>query len=492
MDKIKKIRIASGGVLALVIFIFLFLGVVPTGHINYSLDYTDTKKSNYFIGRPTPAERIGTSSGNLIITGEPIYLSLSTPRRFNQAAVKIRYKNPDNLPLIETGIMVDKITKQYDLQPIENRTIEQLLYVWDKSQEDGLILLQKEKKYNNIDSFLSDLPPRKEIGVYNYDLPGQFVIGDYKPSPGERKITHPLRGTYQFYTYVKNEKLDFSFEVTDLNLNKDTDGITIDLYHNGRVVESRRLDDDGIIDDIGRKSPDMGIKISLSDLPEGVYKINFKCNDDIVTQSIVTSQSKIAFINRLWLYEDNLPRQSALRTNSSLIYSQTSNPASLQKILVNGKELEINETYRQFSQAVDSVLSKIVMEKSDIVISGNGLFSFDDGMFFNPEMTRITGNINPESAGIKYIIARYQPLASIDGWRETSAILNLENTYRESRRHLWGDPGKYSMIISVPGLRADDGNDEQIEIDRIDISLAGTSLVDKVKKIYQNIQKNDK
>lgn len=484
-----KFRIFFALILAS-IFIFLIIeGVVPTGHIKYDLFYPEESRSNFFIGKPTPAERIDSTSSEFDLIGEPVYITLSTPRRFNKAVLKIKFNNQNDMPVIEAGIMTDKITKTYDLKPVENRIIDRLSYVWDKTQEGEIIFLQKDRKYNDIKSFLNDLPPRNEIGVYNYELPGKFILKDYKPESYERTISHSFRGPYQFYTYIKNEKLDFSFDITDLNQNKDPDNIEINLYHEGALIDSRKLEDDGIETDNGQESPERGIMLSDSGLPEGVYKIEVKCNNDIITDKIKTTQSRISFLNRLWIVDKNFDKNSTLYTDSLVLSAQTENPGSLQEISIDGKKFGIKETYRQYSEQTERPTASVKLEKSDIIISGNGLFGFDDKMFFDPELKKVSGNIDPEKSGIKYIIANYSPPLTIDGWREATVFLDLERSYRELIPSLIGDPGKYSLIISVPGLRADDNVNDRITIQNIDIDLYGTNLADKINKIYKIFSK---
>ena len=85
----------------------------------------------------------------------------------------IRYKNDNELPIIELGVLTDKIQWLYDLEPIENQIIDKLGLVWSVVEQDGLILLQKEKKYDSIEDFL------RNYSNFSQDLPSHSKLSQY-------------------------------------------------------------------------------------------------------------------------------------------------------------------------------------------------------------------------------------------------------------------------------------------------------------------------
>jgi len=210
---------------------------------------------NYFISKLTPEERVGpiardkeTGSYSQAVAGDPVYFSLRTPRRFDRATLILKYRRPkttgsaaENLitaPVIEAGVLVDKTVWRHDLKPIDNQIINRLSRTWNIKEKNGLILLQRGKKYGSIDEFLNNLPPRNEIALYNYDLKTNFILKGYEPLKLGSEASRSLRGDWQFYTYIKNENLDFTFDFKDLNRNKDKDDIGLFLYHNGRLIDA--------------------------------------------------------------------------------------------------------------------------------------------------------------------------------------------------------------------------------------------------------------
>ena len=152
---LNKIRTTLWSILALTVLWLFYMAIVPSGKITYIQDFN---QDNYFIQKLTPAERIEDKrNGAQKIIGDPVYFSLRTPRRFDSAKVTIKYKNNSDLPIIETGVLVDKVLWRYDTKLVENKIIDRLAMVWNAIENNGTILLQKQKKYNSIEEFLNNL-----------------------------------------------------------------------------------------------------------------------------------------------------------------------------------------------------------------------------------------------------------------------------------------------------------------------------------------------
>jgi hypothetical protein len=473
MKNIIKIRIVLWAVLGAVVVWLLYMGVVPSGQIAYVKDFSD---DNYFIKKLTPEERVKDMiDGGQKIIGDPVYFALRTPRRFSKVMLELKYRNESELPVIEAGVLVDKTVWRYNLQPIENRIIDQLALVWDVTRKDSVMLLQKEKKFNSIDEFLNNLPDREEMALYNYDLKTEYVLPSYASSSEERVINYALRGSFEFYTYIKGEVLDFTFNFADLNQNKDHDPIDLYLYYDNQLLTSRHLDDNDLAIDNGEVSDRGEIKIKLGSLPEGVYKIELKVNDDIVTKKIITKQSKLAFINKVWLV--NGDKNISLYSDSNVLQAKIINPGSLQTIKAKEKELAISETYKQFSLKVATGTYEIKIDKGDIILAGDGVFSFSPDDLFNPQFKKVTLGFDINQEGINYVLARYNIPKTEEEWKIAQAEFDLTRAYREFK--------KYNIILAIPGLRVDDDIKDFIEVDEIKMELEGTILLEKINKMIK-------
>ncbi|MBU4375493.1 hypothetical protein KKH38_03260, partial [Patescibacteria group bacterium] len=96
------------------------MAIVPSGKISYvRRDFGISPPNyNYFISKLTPEDRVALTSeaklpaGSLAswkITGDPVYFSLRTLRKFDKAKLTLKYKNENALPIIEAGILADSV-----------------------------------------------------------------------------------------------------------------------------------------------------------------------------------------------------------------------------------------------------------------------------------------------------------------------------------------------------------------------------------------------
>jgi len=471
------IRVALWLILAVVLSWFTYLKIVPSGRISYIYDFI---KPSFFIGKLSPAERVVLSQGQAEAKGDPVYFSLRPPRRFERAKVTIKFKNTTEFPVVEIGLLNDKIAWSYDLKPLQNKIIDQLALVWPVVYgQTGGRLIEREREYDTVEEFLSNLPAHEEIALYDYSLKNKFLLDKYSPAKEKQSINYGFRGSYQFYTYIKNEDLDYVFDFVDLNINKDNDPVDIKVYSADGLIRTEHVADDLVA------SSERQSRLKISDLDEGVYRLSFIANDDIVTKNITTAQSQFALINRVWLAEGN-QKNLTLYTNSRLVSAQTINPASKSKVKVGGQTLDLSETYQQFSLKTSSQSAspklqpgepiKVELTKDDIIISGDGVFSLNEDSLLDPRFKDVNANIDINQEKINYILTNYQAPSKSDEWQSATAEFDLTKAYQEN--------GKYQFLISIPGLKAEDSAAGALIIKEIRVDLSGTSLKQKLKKIF--------
>lgn len=467
MDKnIAAIRIILWLILVLSIGFFAYMKICPSGAISYVHDFSG---QNYFIGKLSPEERVELRSDEVEIKGDPVYFSLATPRRFERAKITVKFKNTTDFPIMEIGLLNDKNSWNYDLKPLQNKIMDQLYLAWHAiSDKNGTILAEREKKYGSVSDFLSNLPPKNEMALYHYDLKAEFALDEYEPSPESSRIGCKLRGSYQFYTYIKNEWLDFVFDFSDLNINADDDPVAIKIYSKQAEIYATLVEDDKK-ENLARRA-----NIKIPDLPEGVYRFSIIANDDIITESITSRQSRFVLKNKAWLAGNK--ENTVLFTDSRIMNVQAMNPASVGKIKIGGDFLDISEPYRQFSMKIQNRAARIELPKSDVIISGDGVFGFAQDELFNPAVKSVDANLGINAEKINYVLADYKTPADFEDWRVASAEFDLTRAYREK--------GKYKFLISVPGMKAENSHSGEVAIKEIKIDLAGISLVEKIKRYY--------
>ncbi|MCK5766930.1 MAG: hypothetical protein KAH35_00950 [Candidatus Atribacteria bacterium] len=404
--------------------------------------------------------------------------------------MQIKYKNKGDVPLIEAGVLVDNISWRYDLKPVQNKLIDQFSLVWEKEIKNDLLILKRPSfASNTIECNFFDKQASSSdvntLAVYNYDLNKDYVLTDYEPINEDlEKIDnfHSLRASWQLTTYIKNEDLNFNFLFKDLNLNKEEDGIELLLFYRDELIDSRAILDDGIYGDSAQISEDISLNFRVPNLPEGVYKIQLRANDDIVTTEIASKQSKLVFVNNIRLIRES-DEEFIIFSDSGKIQAKTIYPDSLQDIKIGDSKLRLTETYRQFESDISAVfatsgLKILEIEKDGIFLSGNGVFSFTSDAFFNPNIKRAVDGLNVNESGVNCIISGYKPPLREDDYYIANIFLDLKDAYHENNI--------YSFIISAPDLKIDDGVDDYLEIEEIRIKLKGKSLREKILEAISN------
>lgn len=474
MKFVVKLRIFLWSGLAFVVLFLFWQAIVPFGNITYTVDFDDY---SYFIPKLTPAERMETGESSVKIVGDPVYFTLRTPRTFNKANLEIKYKASDNIRLLEIGPLADKTIWRYNLRPIYNKTIEQLGLAWSVLEENGIMFLQRDKHYDSLESFLASPLLQEEIAIYNYDWTREYILPNYSSTSKETIVDIPLRGAYQFYTYIKDEELNFKFTLADLNQNKDRDNIELILYYQDEIIFTKNIEEVSAAEN--DELVELGeIEIKQSGLPEGVYKLELRASDDIVTRSIVTEQGKIAFINKIRLLRDN-QENIKIYTDASKLNAVTPHPDRLQTIKVGSEILDLNDTYKLISLDIPLTLAtntkdkstELTLELDGVTISGNGVFAFTREQMINPRLKKVDENIDINVEGINYVLANYTSPKENDSWQVANIQVDLKQAYRER--------GAYQFIISVPGIQ--DG--EYVDIDEIKVELKGKNLIEKLKEI---------
>lgn len=474
--------------------LIVWFKVVPLGRATYSVSYPQGFNflgGKGFIGHLTPAERVKVESNRMPeVIGDPVYFSVFTPRTFNEAKITIVYQ--DNLgtstPIIETGVLVDNVIWRYKLAPLENKWFSNYFSNWEKISENGNLLLQKDDNYKTVSDFLDDLKNKPEKICQNGDVSSCVVfyntskLNNYLPEKinlnpvnNFEPINIPLQGTHQFYFYISNQSdfLDFDFDITDLNLDKKPDPVTISVYRGEEKIYSTTIADNNGLESSGEvRNYFVPVAFSGKDNKPGLYKLEIKVSDDIVIKKISKAPAALNIVGKLH------PVKSAkqpinLWTSNSSIKLTTNNPASLQELKYGDQRFNLDEAYKQFEFSnFEPGVKKISLTKDDIFLETDGVFSFSPDSFFDPSFIEVNQKYLPET-NHQYVLANYQfPKVRNDNYKEASVVLDTKEAYRER--------GKYSFMISVPGLSlANQGN---LLIKEIRIDFSGRTIFDKIKE----------
>jgi hypothetical protein len=161
-------------------------------------------------------------------------------------------------------------------------------------------------------------------------------------------------------------------------------------------------------------------------------------------------------------------------TDSSFIQVTTDNPASRQILDFGDQSFALSETYHQFEFSDNSAsVQRIHLRHDDVILENNGVFAFNRETLFDPQLSSVDRHFVLDD-NLAYVLADYQTPQDLGtGWKEATAVLDTAGAYREK--------GKYSFILSVPGLsQVNQGN---LEIKEIKVTFSGTTLKDKLTQI---------
>ncbi|MFH1564970.1 MAG: hypothetical protein ABIC82_03920 [bacterium] len=442
----------------------------------------DFKKPNAFISHLYPIGRLSEISKtdgkhSQTIKIDPVYFDLELPANYQTATIQMTYQSKAR-PIIEIGALASKNIWNFQIQPMQNLIIDELIGKWDKTQKGETILLQREKKYNSIDSFIENLPLIDEIAVFNYNLPYEYIYPNYEKSDEYLEIQQKLKGQHSFYTYLGDgEDMDFSFWIEDLNERNGSDEGEIEIYRGSELIKKQIIPDDGIVDENKTKNDSREWKINLENPKSGLYKINLLFPDDILINKIKTKQKLIAFVNKLNLCNGENPQYSIrLFSNSSLFKAAVNSTSGFQTVKVDGQELDIQELNIEYIKDIENAENgyNIEIPKGSILISGDGLFSFGAEQFFNPRIKVLNKKDNLD--GINYIIANYHPPILSDGWIVGKTVLNLLALNKENN--------KVKIIISAPNLNRAKG---EVIINEIRVILETRPFFTKVRERLYNV-----
>lgn len=481
-----KLRLIFGLIILILALVFLYLKIVPFGRITYSRTWPRGLASGKgFIYDFKPAERIDNADSSILkIVADPVYFSLSSPRAFDSAEITVKYRDKlsSSTPLVEIGVLRDKLTGQYDLEPLQNNLVDRYRFSWLHLEDaNGRLILQAEKYYADPAEFIKDLKagnlkncpggPSSCVATYNYPLDLPFRLPDYS-AIAPTVISQPLRGAQQFYVYFPAGAWRLAFNFTDLNLDKGQDPITVNVYSGDKIIATKILDDNNPTPDSGKSEEK---KIILNGQQgSGLYRVEVRVSDDIVMSKLESSSDKLAFINKIWPVSG--AGSLTLFTDASYIGVSTLNPASLGAVSFGGKDFSLDKTYRQFSFSGSAGVNKIVLKKDDLVLENSGVFSFSGTSLINPGTRKIDRYFYP-SDDVRYIIAAYERPLEDNGIKTAHATLGLKGADNENN--------KYTFLISIPGLDGANGAAQYLEIKEISIKLTGKTIFEKIGEIFK-------
>jgi hypothetical protein len=411
-------------------------------------------RPNALIGPLVPESRLlplgmaadGTLYRSLV--EEPINFNVRLPSTFKTAEVAVKYAG--DAKVVELGGLVSRETWSNDLRPGQNLAIANS--GWEKVEEKGTALYQREKKYRTLSEFYEN-PPASGVAVYRADYASAIKIPGYVPSANESVYRTAYRGAASLRVYLKNEKLNIRWRVQEVNRHLGSDSFTATAFLGKERVAFAAYADDGNDQADGKLSGFYELRLS-SDRPlTGIVRIDLPAADDVIFRETITPHAKFVFGGRFYAADNvgylNAPAAFSLVTNGRRVYATTAHPEAFQEISAGGNRLTVDDVNKRYSISVaDSVrqigLAEIKSPYGDLRLETAGFFAFTKQNFFNAEPQALTWESDLDKDNIDYILTSYVPPKGEGEWKTISA------TYDLSRLSTFGRAVNFT--VSAPGL----------------------------------------
>lgn len=463
--------------------------LVTTGTLQFNYDFSKLSPS---ITELFPANRLSevfhSKQGGFWqnITQEPVYFEVRLPQKFEHAEVEVAFLNPSQ-NLFQLGLKtLGEGDFNYYFKPLDNKILNNL--DWYRLEDSRGTLWQRNKQFLNLDQFLEEKQALNGLSAYGFDLGRKFIMPAYQPDNKIRVYDKTLRGEHSFYTYLKNEPINFTFTIQDINRSDGPDPFVIKAYNSeGELADIVQIPDDGYISKKDPATDKRNIWLYKDSLPEGVYRIEIEADDDILVREISTTNRYLTFINRLYL-ADNLEYADGLTDiafKPTAIYStiprlgfETSHPEGLQTVgLGANQSIALKETHRNYFVTPDQLPTTIISPLNDLKIFGRGLMSLTEESYFNPEIYDLSdAYLSDES---DFLISSYALPKNMGGWQVNKVNFDLSNAQINNR--------KLRFALSAPELN-DSNSEIAIKYIKVVLTKKPFACMEIIKKAIKYIR----
>ncbi|PJA47510.1 hypothetical protein CO172_00990, partial [Candidatus Uhrbacteria bacterium CG_4_9_14_3_um_filter_36_7] len=363
------------------------------------------------------------------ITGDPTYFFIHPHRSFKTVDVEVWFQN-QKTPLLELGALANEKTGAYNLHPLENLFIDESN--WNRIEENGLVLLQRHKNFSSINEFLMHVPARDTIATYHYQNLGPFRLPDYKPSLHVQTFSVPLRGSHEFYTYIKDETLQFEI-IYESQIKDELQPVSLRLFNeNNQFILEVFANEEG------------KILLEQSGLPEGVYRIQIDAQDHVFFKEIRTPQQKLTFLNHLSFSDTS--SAFSVWTQAKQVAFTIREAIYEQEVVFSGESFLLEKPYERYLKKKSSLgLDQIVLSKGHLVLDGIGHFAFSQDAWFNPDPIRLWPGVDLDALGVNYIISTYTSPRQEGEWKVQTIQFDASILATEK-------PGTWKFVFSAPEI----------------------------------------
>jgi hypothetical protein len=414
------------------------------------------------------------------IVEEPLNFDVRMPQSFALANVRVTYAGDP--AIVEIGGLASRESWTFDLRPASNTIIDALR--WKKVFGDGLVLHERTPRFKSVKEFLANVPPAG-VATYRADLSSKIQIPGYVPSTVARSYQTAFRGTTSIKVFLRNEPLDFTFVVQDVNRHTGADPLAVTATQEGVEVGRVELADDGNDGADGALSALRSVHLQSDGPLSGTVRVNLGAGDDIVVRELKTTAQKFVFANRFYAADSvgyaAKPAPVSLVTNGRRLAVTTAHPEGFQVIQAGAHAITIDDVNTRFTiSTADDIrrngVINIIAPAADVRLETAGVFALTRDTFWNPDPAPVTWETDVDKDGIDYLLTSYVPPHREGVWKTATAIFDVRGLSLLNRAT--------NFTISAPGIEL---QQKELRIARIDVMFVRPSL--QVKDLWPALRK---
>jgi hypothetical protein len=469
--RMKQISLLSRSLaILLALLVVGFVCISNTSPFNISTTYTNSNNKDTLV--LSPKTRVVSSNGVSIQKDDLIYFGSKMFFKFDNAVVKIKFKNLSSEQRILLGYS-DQRQWHYSSKVLDAPFMDNIS--WTKISSGSAYLYQKKVEYKSLEDFYKNPPQNKFVGVFEFAnseiLQPNIELPNYKPQNKNTSIDVPIRGNAVMNAYLNKEPFNMRFTKRDLNWYADPDVVKVSVFKNQDKVFDATIDDDGNSTNnhkIGQPEI-VNIKNPGPSLPEaGVYKIVIDAPVDSVITNITTNLHKIAFEGPLYVADNHevygdivtKTKPTTLTTNAQQLSFRSdhgqSKTATIEKQVVNVKKPK-----QVFTATNTAPTANISIPGSDMIVNGSGYFALSADQYFAPTPYKILPvNSAEDVAQADYILTDYKTPKHEGDWLVADREFGLHDAVIQK--------GQLSWLLSAPGLKE---NKRTVEYKSIEMTL---------------------
>lgn len=470
-----------------IVFGVLFVLVV-IGYLAFRYYAPFGKAVSYQFNKKLPGSEVvttlsGGKSGYINIPSQILTTSFSRfpieliSRDIESIQTTLKFKKgPEEIKLGVKGRENDS----YTYQPLYNSLFDNLN--WSKLESNEFILWQRQKDFLTLYDFVNNPSYNKKTAVYYINPDKLLSIKSNQPTSNNQTIIETiLRGSCSLLTRVTENTLKLTVVKQDLNSYEGADKLNILVRKGENIIAEKTIADDGVVARNLLKMQPQSENIVLEDLSPGLYQIDLvsdSSGNDVLIKRIEINQPQVIFKNQIYVLSE-VP--TTFWTDAKQITVLTWHQQGIQSLTLNDKEnLVVGELGKEYQFDLESLsgneksqLYKLNTQKNDLIIKGNGYFSFNESSYFSLGIANSINLVDLDNLdSVDYILTSYQPARREGEWYIAETIIDASD--------IQIDGNKLYFSLEVPNIDKYGG---ELEIESLEIEVkskgALSDLADK-------------